>query len=118
MLFLSFFRYKTMSYNGIHSLVGNVGEKCHLACSLDRGGQLALVKSTGAGYTSRKDLRALGDELSELRNILVIDALNLVLAEDANLLSLVHRTEGSGTLGIFHVRNLSDSRFLYSRRGQ
>jgi hypothetical protein len=30
----------------------------------------------------------------------------------------VHRTEGSGTLGIFHDRNLSDSRFLFYRRAQ
>ena len=75
-------------------LVGYVGKKCHLACSLDSYGELSLVKSAGAGNTSGENLRTLGDELSELCDILVIDAVNLVLAEDANLLSSVHRTEG------------------------
>ena len=58
------------------------------------------MKSTVAGNTSGKDLSALGDELSELCDILVIDLVYLILAEDANLLSSVHRTE-CGTLGIF-----------------
>ena len=51
------------------------------------------MKSAGAGYTSGEDLSSLGDELSELSYVLVIDSVNLVLAEDANLLSSVHRTE-------------------------
>ena len=85
-------------------LVGNVGEKCHLACSLNSYGELSLVKSAGAGNTSGEDFCSLGNELSELCNILVINVVNLILAEDANLLSSVHRTEG-GTLSIvsFHL---------------
>ena len=78
-------------------LVGYIGKKCHLACSLDSSGELSLVKSTSAGYTSGEDLCSLGNELSELSNVLVIDSLNLVLAEDTNLLSSVVRTE-SGAL--------------------
>ncbi len=101
-------------------LVRYVGKKCHLACSLDSYGELSLVKSAGAGNTSGEDLCSLGNELSELSNILVINSINLVLAEDANLLSSVHRTE-CGTLRIVSLhlnspKNLSDSRFLYYTR--
>ena len=70
-------------------LVRNVGEKCHLASSLDCYGKLSLVKSAVAGNTSGEDLRSLGNELSELCGILVIDIVHLILAEDANLLSSV-----------------------------
>ena len=92
-----------MSFNISLKLVGYVGEKCHLASSLDSSSKLSLVKSASAGNTSGEDLSALGDELSELCDILVIDLVYLILAEDANLLSSVHRTE-CGTLSIvsFH----------------
>ena len=83
-------------------LVGHVGKKSHLSSSLDSGGELSLVKSAGAGYASGEDLSSLGDELSELSYVLVIDAVNLVLAEDANLLSSVHRTEGALSIVSIH----------------
>ena len=88
----------------IYVLVGYVGEKCHLSCSLDSYVELSLMKSASAGYTSGEDLSSLRDELSELSYVLVINTVNLVLAEDANLLSSVHRTEGR-TRGIisFHL---------------
>ena len=70
-------------------LVGNVGKKCHLASSLDSYGELSLVKSAVAGNTSGEDLRSLGNELSELSGILVVDIVHFILAEDANLLSSV-----------------------------
>ena len=57
------------------------------------------MKSTVAGNTSGEDLSALGNELPELCDILVVDLVYLILAEDANLLSSVHRTE-CGTLSI------------------
>ena len=82
-----------LSYNTKLKLVRNVGEKCHLASSLDSCSKLSLVKSAGAGYTSGEDLSSLGNKLSELCNILVIDAVNLILTEDANLLSSVKRAE-------------------------
>ena len=82
-------------------LVGNVGEKCHLACSLDSYSELSLVKSTVAGNTSGENLSSLRGELSKLSDILVIDLGNLILAEDANLLSSVTLTE-CGTLIVFH----------------
>jgi len=83
-------------------LVGHVGKKSHLSSSLDSGGELSLVKSAGAGYASGEDLCSLGNKLSELSNILVINASYLILAEDANLLSSVHRTEGR-TLSIIFL---------------
>ena len=86
-----------MLWNTNYKLVGNVGEKCHLASSLDSYRKLSLVKSTVAGNTSGEDLCSLGNELSELCNILVIDLANLVLAEDANFLSSVVLAE-CGTL--------------------
>ena len=99
-----YFRSKLgLSYNIFLQSVGNVRKKSHLTSSLDRGGQLSLVKSAGARYAARKDLCSLGNELSELCNVLVINLGYLILAEDANLLSSVHRTE-CGTLSIvsFH----------------
>ena len=51
------------------------------------------MKSAVAAYTSGKDLSSLGNELSELSNVLVIYIIHLVLAEDTNLLSSVGRTE-------------------------
>ena len=87
-----------------YKLVGYVGEKCHLSCSLDSYVELSLVKSASAGYTSGEDLSSLGDELSELSYVLVINAVNLVLTEDANLLSSVHGTEvGAGRIVSFHL---------------
>ena len=83
-------------------LVGNVGEKRHLASSLDRGSELSLVKSAVAANTSGEDLCSLGNELSELCNVLVIDLRNLVLAEDANLLSSVVLAV-CGTLSIVSI---------------
>ena len=62
------------------------------------------MKSTSAGYTSGEDLCSLGNELSELSYVLVIDTVYLVLAEDTNLLSSVHGTEvGTGRIVSFHL---------------
>ena len=51
------------------------------------------MKSAGAGNTSGEDLRALRNEFSKLNDILVINLVHFILAEDANLLSSVHRAE-------------------------
>ena len=92
--------FNLFSYN--MKLVRYVGKKCHLASSLYCSSKLSLVKSAGAGNTSGEDLCSLGNKLSKLCNILVIDLANLVLAEDTNLLSSVHGTE-SGTLCIVSI---------------
>ena len=60
------------------------------------------MKSTSTGYTSGEDLSSLRDELSDLSYVLVIDLANLVLAEDANLLSSVVLAE-CGTLSIVSI---------------
>ncbi len=64
------------------------------------------MKSAGTANAAGKDLCSLGNELSELSNVLVIDLGHLVLAEDANLLSSVHGTEGSARSVVsFHDNN-------------
>ena len=60
------------------------------------------MKSAVTGNTSGEDLASLRGELSKLVDILVIDSVNLILAEDANLLSSVHGTEGR-TLSIVSI---------------
>ena len=95
----------------IYELVGNVGEKCHLASSLDSYGELSLVESAVAANTSGEDLCSLGNELSELCNILVVDSVYLVLTEDANLLSSMTLTV-CRTIVFHEFYHLSDSRFL------
>ena len=92
---LSFSFKMILSYNIYNLLVGHVGKKSHLSCSLDCYGELSLVKSAGTGYASGEDLSSLGNKLSELCYVLVVDSVNLILAEDANLLSSVHRAEGT-----------------------
>ena len=95
-----------LSYNKSFELVGYVGEKCHLSCSLDSYVELSLMKSASAGYTSGKDLCSLGNELLEFSNVLVINSVYLVLTEDANLLSSVHGTEGgTGRIVSFHLNS-------------
>ena len=69
-------------------LVGNVGEKCSLASTLDSGVELTLMLSTSAGNAAGKNLSALADELSQLAGFLIIDVIDLVCAEYANLFSL------------------------------
>ena len=93
----------TCPCSSIYILVRYVGEKCHLSCSLDSYVELSLVKSASAGYTSGEDLSSLRDELSELSYVLVVNAVNLILTEDANLLSSVHGAEvGTGRIVSFH----------------
>ena len=58
--------------------------------------------SAGAGNTSGEDLSSLRSELSELSNILVINIIYLILAEDANFLSSVVLAE-CGTLCIVSI---------------
>ena len=62
------------------------------------------MKSASTGYTSGEDLSSLRDELSELSYVLVVNAVNLILTEDTNLLSSVHGAEvGTGRIVSFHL---------------
>ena len=75
-----YFRSKLgLSYNTNQLLVRNVRKKCHLASSLDSYGELSLVKSAVARNTSGENLRTLGNELSKLSYVLVINLCNLIL---------------------------------------
>ena len=77
------------------------GKKSCVTSALDSGLKLSLVLSAGAGNTAGKDLAALADELAELVGILVVDEVDLVCAEDADLLSLAaHEGAGRTSVGI------------------
>ena len=76
-------------------LVADIGEKSHLTSTLDSGVQIALVLRASARNTAGQDLGTLGDELSQFGDIFVINRVNLVHAEEANLLLSVRRTEGT-----------------------
>ena len=58
-----------------------------MAGSLDRDGQSSLVLGAIAGDTSGQDLAALGDVLSQLAGILIVDTIVDVAAEHADFLS-------------------------------
>ena len=61
----------------------DVGQERHLARALDRDGDLALVAPAGAGDAALADLALLRDVAAELVDVLVVDLLDLVLAEEA-----------------------------------
>ena len=95
----------------IVALVAYVRKQGNLTCTLDRGVQIALVLCASAGNTTGKDLCTLRNKLSQLCNILVIDGVDLVHTENANLLLSVYGTEGTRILVCsLHetVQNLSD----------
>jgi hypothetical protein len=66
--------------------------------SLDRNSQLTLMICAGAGYTTGENLGSLSHALLQLCDILVVDLLNAVYAEHANLLArALRRTRTSFT---------------------
>lgn len=93
-------------------LIAHVREQGNLTGALDSRVQFALVLCTSAGNAAGKDLCTLGNELSQLCNILVINGVDLVYTENANLFLSVHRTEGTRIIVVsFHLKksqNLSD----------
>jgi hypothetical protein len=72
-------------------LVGGVGQERYVASALDGFGQHALVRSTGATDATRQDFPALGNEALQHLYILVINEVNLLAAEAADL-ATVHAT--------------------------
>jgi len=67
-------------------LVSRVRKQSHESCSLDSLGELSLVESTCAGYTTGKDLGSFGHALLELCGVLIINGGSSIYAEHANLL--------------------------------
>ena len=90
-------------------LVGDVRQKCYLSCTLDSGVDLALMLCTSTRNSSRKDLTSLRNELTQTRNVLVIDIVDMLRAEYANFLSLAVRTEAAS---IF-IRLIHNNLFLH-----
>ena len=70
-----------------------------MSCTLNCGGKLSLMLSAGAGNASGKNLGSFGKVSSQLKSILVIDMLNFICTEGANLLSLLG-SEGLLNLGL------------------
>ena len=56
-----------------------------MAGALDSRGQVALMLGAGAGLTTRANLAALADEAAQLVSLLVVDGLDLIDAELADL---------------------------------
>src|SRR5260221_13857399 len=63
-----------------------VGQQRHLAGVLDRGSDVALVLAAVAGHPTSADLAAVGDELAQQAGVLVVHVVDLLFAEDADLL--------------------------------
>src|SRR6185503_13548626 len=66
-------------------LVGHVGDERDLPRPLDRGLQLPLVLGAGPRDPARQDLAALGHERPDQLDVLVVDVVDLVRAELADL---------------------------------
>ena len=82
-------------------LVADVCEKRNGSCALNCNGDLTLVLCASSGYSSGEDLGALAYALSESCYILIVDVLDLVGAEKADLLALasLHLGASCGSLG-------------------
>src|SRR5262245_3730164 len=63
----------------------NVGNQGHRAGTLDRMRELPLMPGTTSRDTPRNDFPALGDEVAKAADVLVVDEVNLVRAEFADL---------------------------------
>src|SRR5215211_8046288 len=63
----------------------DVGQQGELAGALDRRGDLVLVPAARARDAARADLAAVGDELPQRGDVLVVDELDLVAAVLAGL---------------------------------
>ena len=66
-------------------LVRGVGHESDGSRALDGGRELALMLCTGTGHAAGKDLTALAGETAKTGNVLIIDMLDLIYAERADL---------------------------------
>src|SRR5258706_13007372 len=82
--------------------IRHIGNQRELARALDRRLQFALVHGAGAGDAARQDLAALGHERSQQLDVLVVDIVDLVRAELADLPAPKHRA----ALALFLVPRL------------
>src|SRR5438094_3016690 len=63
----------------------DVGKQCHLARAFDRDRDLTLMAAARARNPAGADLAPLGDVPAQLVDVLVVDLVDLVLAEEAGL---------------------------------
>ena len=83
-------------------LVADVGHQSNVTSTLDGDGQCALMVSAGAGHTAGNDLSTLRDVLTQTGNVLVIDGVDTIDTEAANLLAAAtHGACGARAFGSF-----------------
>src|SRR5919107_2608298 len=66
-------------------MVRDVRQEPQFACALDRGGELGLMATTGAGDARRANLALVADRPAQRCEVLVVDDVDLVPAERARL---------------------------------
>jgi hypothetical protein len=90
-LFLQDWQQKTMQSFGCivfksrMKSVAAEGQKCEMTRTLNRDSQLTLMMCAGSGNTAGKNLSALGNVTAQFCNILVVNGLDFVNAEAADL---------------------------------
>ena len=67
--------------------VAHVGQQRNMARTLDGDGQLTLMESAGTGNAAGNDLRALGNVLAQAGDVFIVNVVDTVHAEAANLLA-------------------------------
>ena len=68
------------------TLVGRVREKGDVTGALERDREAPLVTSAGSRHATGQDLASLTNEAAKARNLLVVDEMDLLHTEIANLL--------------------------------
>src|SRR5579872_2610667 len=76
--------------------LGHERDERNLPRALDRGLQLSLMHRARPGDPPRQDLAALGHEGTDQLHVLVVDVVDLVRAELADLAAAEHRPALSG----------------------
>lgn len=73
--------------------IADVRHKSHMTSALDSNGQLALMESASAGDAAGNDFGTLADVFTQAGQILVINVVDAISAEAANLFAAaMHRT--------------------------
>ena len=66
-------------------LVRSIGQQSQMTSSLDRLGQLALMHSAGTRHAAGQDLGPVADIFAQLSSVFIVDVLDFVHTELANL---------------------------------
>src|SRR5438067_9821002 len=68
------------------TLVGRIGEQGDVTGALERDREAPLVTRAGSRHATGQDLASLADEAAKARDLLVVDEMDLLHTEIANLL--------------------------------